>query len=832
MLSYLPFTTRRRRRGAGFVAAVVLATTALAMPAAEAGDDYPHRNAVDCSSQFDEFAWCVDRDRNGSFSYAEQWSEWGFGYRNCTDWVAWRMNSTNGVAFTNRMRGGHWSHANNWDDNAGALGYPVNGTPAVGAIAQTDAGRFGHVAWVAAVHSNGTVTVEDYNHAGTGRHAVRTVSTGTYRYIHVKDLPAGSPPFGSFDGASAPAPGTVRVTGWAIDADAKETALSVHVYVGGPAGSGAEGHAIAANRRRDDVAAAYPGTGAYHGFDATFGTSREGEQQICAYAIDIGGTDNKALGCKTVRIADPDPYGSLDGVSATASTVHVRGWTADPNDQRQGLRVHVYIGGKAGQAGAEGHDIGVAGLRRDDVGAAFPAAGSYHAFDEIVASAKRGVQEVCVYAINVGAGDNQLLSCATADLSAGAPHANGTFVTNGGHVYRVAGGAPVYVSTWTAFGGAQPTVAVSDAELASMPTYPVDGTFVSEAGGAHVYRIVRGAPVYVSTWNAFGGTQPTTAVDKAAIANASTTAPWNHLRVRPADGAFVRGTSDSSLWRIVGGAPYQYTGNLSATVVGIDRAAVTNAGRTPPWHHLAAPKDAGVWHVANGLRPIATSGGYRWGNGQRWVLACDTDGDGRSGPVTFLNGAWKIAGAEVPTSPASWTASVSYGRTGDVPVCGDWDGDGKDGLGVYRASEGGRWFLKNAATSGVGEMSFSYGEQPGDVPVVGDWDRDGRDEPGIYRSGRWYLANLSGATAATATSFVYGSAGDTPLVGDWDGDGRDGVGVHRASSASFHLRNSASPTGTTSYSGAWGRSSDLPVAGDWNADRRDGVGLVRREPVA
>ena len=45
-------------------------------------DDYPYRNAVSCGTG----TWCV----NGRW-----YSDWGFAYRNCTDWVAWRMRNTN-----------------------------------------------------------------------------------------------------------------------------------------------------------------------------------------------------------------------------------------------------------------------------------------------------------------------------------------------------------------------------------------------------------------------------------------------------------------------------------------------------------------------------------------------------------------------------------------------------------------------------------------------------------------------------------------------------------------------------------------------------------------
>ena len=108
---------------------------------------------------------------------------WGFYNRECTSFVAWRLNNTNHAAFSNRMSGGHFGDAGNWDNNARTLGFTVSSTPAVGAIAQTET----HVAWVAAV-GNGTVTIEEYNHHLDGTYSTRTVPTSTFVYIHVKDL--------------------------------------------------------------------------------------------------------------------------------------------------------------------------------------------------------------------------------------------------------------------------------------------------------------------------------------------------------------------------------------------------------------------------------------------------------------------------------------------------------------------------------------------------------------------------------------------------------------------------------------------------------------------
>jgi surface antigen len=110
---------------------------------------------------------------------------WRFYNRECTSFVAWRMNSANHVDFNNFMGGGHFGNAGNWDDNARALGYPVNSVPARGAIAESDSQ--GHVAWVAEV-GDGTVTIEDYNFSAPGEYGTRTVPTSTYVYIHINDL--------------------------------------------------------------------------------------------------------------------------------------------------------------------------------------------------------------------------------------------------------------------------------------------------------------------------------------------------------------------------------------------------------------------------------------------------------------------------------------------------------------------------------------------------------------------------------------------------------------------------------------------------------------------
>ena len=105
--------------------------------------------------------------------------------------------------------------------------------------------------------------------------------------------PATHDPQGCLDLVSG-GTGTVRVAGWAFDKDSMGTALDIHVYIGGPAGSGAEGYAIKANGKRPDVNNVY-GCGDYHGFDATIATKATGTKKIYVYAINTGGGSNNPL---------------------------------------------------------------------------------------------------------------------------------------------------------------------------------------------------------------------------------------------------------------------------------------------------------------------------------------------------------------------------------------------------------------------------------------------------------------------------------------------------------------------------------------------------------
>ncbi len=159
-------------------------------------------------------------------------------------------------------------------------------------------------------------------------------------------------------------------------------------------------------------------------------------------------------------------------------------------------------------------------------------------------------------------------------------------------------------------------------------------------------------------------------------------------------------------------------------------------------------------------------------------LAADMVGGAEAELVVFRRG------ADEPPSRSSdrvWRPLViTFGRSTDQPVLGDWDGDGKANVGVRRPEES-TFYL---STPG-GTVTVLYGI-PSDRPIAGDWNGDGATDVGVHRSseGMFYLRNPDGSSQAIAL----GDKDDLPVTGDWNGDGVTDLGVYDSASATFQLR--------------------------------------------
>ena len=167
--------------------------------------------------------------------------------------------------------------------------------------------------------------------------------------------------------------------------------------------------------------------------------------------------------------------------------------------------------------------------------------------------------------------------------------------------------------------------------------------------------------------------------------------------------------------------------------------------------------------------------------------------------------------------------TVNFGQFGDFAVVGDWNGDGIDTPGVFNPATG-VWQLTNGFknqnlnnTTPPVTFTFTLG-QSGDQPIVGDWDGNGIDGVGVFRQGNstFFLSNGFQGTI-DIKPFIFGSLGSQAIAGDWNGDGIDTIGVFSQNTGSMALNNANNPgNGIGDILFNFGTIADLPLAGDWD----------------
>jgi hypothetical protein len=257
------------------------------------------------------------------------------------------------------------------------------------------------------------------------------------------------------------------------------------------------------------------------------------------------------------------------------------------------------------------------------------------------------------------------------------------------------------------------------------------------------------------------------------------------------------------------------SGHFSFTVTGAN-------GFAPPITKTFTTNGPAVFRPASGVWFFQGGGATAFGTDGDIPVPGDYDGDGIDSAAVFRpsQGVWFIEGAP----------SVAWGTAGDIPVPGDYDGDGDDDIAVFRPSSG-VWFVQGAP-------AVVWGAN-GDIPVAADYDGDGDDDIAVFRPsvGQWFVRGGVGPTGntgfstpvpASSTAIGWGIDGDVPVPGDYDNNGIADIAVYRPSSGSWFIRLGLPDQPSSPNRGfSWGLPTDIPVAADYNGDGAVDVAVYR-----
>ncbi len=197
----------------------------------------------------------------------------------------------------------------------------------------------------------------------------------------------------------------------------------------------------------------------------------------------------------------------------------------------------------------------------------------------------------------------------------------------------------------------------------------------------------------------------------------------------------------------------------------------------------------------------------------------DLNGDNKS-ELVFWNISNQLLQTNATKSCFLETISISntdhqlfeIGNAGNIPVFGDFTGDGNFDYGIYEPDIGNsKWSLIDGLTMTILLERFGL---PGDLPIPNDYDGDGKCDFVVYRpSNSGFYGNLSNKNKTLEIHF--GITGDIPVPKDYDGDSKADLAVYTPSSGTWLIKSSKNGLTKQVFLGG---ADYLPIPGDYDGD--------------